>query len=88
MKLGEIPDKFWNNWYEADYFGRKELLIPLVKQVNQLWDLKDEKLRDYSVNRLLNSYFEDLRSYVTMKMKREQQKKVIKKIGERRVKKQ
>lgn len=70
----DIPEKFWKKWVEADMINRPKCLLPLVKNLQSLFQAHDlikkkmsKKFADEMVARMLNSYFEDLESYIILK---------------------
>ena len=69
----DIPDKFWKEWVESDMINRPNCLLPLLKNSKRLFQAHDlikkkmgKKFADETVARCLNSYFEDLESYIIL----------------------
>ena len=58
---------FWRKYEEADLLKRKDLLKPIVKNFKSMVEIKDEKLRQYSLTSFLQSYFDDLLDYCSCK---------------------
>lgn len=62
-----MPTKFWKEYDEADILQREEKLKLIVDRIDELFDLKDEKLRKHTLLRTLMGYFDDLIEYSYVK---------------------
>lgn len=63
----DLVYKFWRKYEEADYFQRRKLLKPIIKNFHNIGKIKDEKLYQHSFESFLQSYFDDLLDYCNCK---------------------
>ncbi len=62
--------EFWEKYENADYLERDKLLLPIMKNVTAIMDIKEEKLRQHCLKITLYSYFDDLINYINYKGKK------------------
>lgn len=61
----DIPERFWREYESMDMLDRRDKIKHIVNMVDNLFNLKDEKLRKYSLASFLQSYFDDLIDYMS-----------------------
>lgn len=56
----DIPAKFWKKYEKSDLLKREQMLKPIVKSVNRVFLIKDEKIRLFALQTVLQSYFDNI----------------------------
>lgn len=59
----EIEKKFWEEYEACDCLERHDKLTHIVEMINNLFVLKDEKLRKHALLTGMKGYFDDLLDY-------------------------
>ena len=60
----EIPHKFWREYESSDIIEREEKLNHIINNIDQLFKLKNEKVRKRALKLSLRCYFDDLMDYM------------------------
>ncbi len=63
----DIPEKFWEKYESLETIEREKKLKVIINNINKLFELKDNKLREHILGLTLMGYFDDLISYMHMK---------------------
>lgn len=63
----DLAHKFWREYCSSDMLEREKKLKPLVNNLNELYKMKDKKIRQHCINMALLSYFDDLIDYMYSK---------------------
>ncbi len=58
---------FWRKYEEADLLKRRKLLKPIVKNFRSIINIKEENVREHTLETFLQSYFDDLLEYYNCK---------------------
>ncbi|MDO8623073.1 MAG: hypothetical protein Q7R52_02410 [archaeon] len=58
-----IVHSFWKDYEDCDILERSKKIEFIVKMLNDIITIDDEKLRSHAINNLLTSYFDDLLEY-------------------------
>jgi hypothetical protein len=66
----DIPEKFWRKYSSSDILDKEKKLEPVVKNIDNLFNLKDKKLRKHTLTMLLMGYFDDLIDYMETRNKK------------------
>lgn len=56
----ELPHKFWREYEEADMLERDKKLDVIVERIDELFLVKDKKLRKHALKIALKGYFDDI----------------------------
>ena len=63
-KKEEIPHKFWREYESLDMLERGKKIKPIVKMIDKIHNLENEKMRQHALATALQGYFDDLIEYI------------------------
>ena len=62
----DLAHKFWREYEESDTLERRKRIKHIVDMLNDLYRIKDEKLRRHTIEIGIQGYFDDLIEYKSM----------------------
>ena len=65
----EVPTKFWKEYFESDALGRDSRIANLVTRLDELKEIKEDKIRRHCLKLALIGYFDDIEDYFESEVK-------------------
>lgn len=68
------PHKFWREYESLDMLKRGEKIKPIVGMIDKIHNLKNKKIRQDTLEMVLQGYFDDIIDYMAVSREKKESK--------------